>query len=138
MIKFHPEIGTILICDFDGFIEPEMVKRRPVIVISPRFKNRNGLCTIVPLSTTLPKPVMPYHYKLKLDEPLPAPFDSPFQWVKADMVATVCFTRLFFPKEKDAEGKRENLYRTIEAIDLRNIRACVLHAISLSHLTGHL
>jgi mRNA interferase MazF len=29
-LKFHPEPGTILICDYTtGFIAPEMVKRRP-------------------------------------------------------------------------------------------------------------
>ena len=36
-IQEHPHIGTVLFCDFGhGFIEPEMVKRLPVIVISPR------------------------------------------------------------------------------------------------------
>lgn len=26
-IQFHPDPGTVLICDFTGFREPEMVKR---------------------------------------------------------------------------------------------------------------
>jgi len=82
---------------------------------------------------------MPYHYKLKLDEPLPKPYDSLIQWVKADMVATVSFDRLSLPfKGKDSSGKREYVVKVIEDIDLRNIRACMLHALSLSHLTGHL
>lgn len=138
-LNYHPETGTIVICDYSGFIEPEMVKRRPTIVISPRFRYRSGLCTIVPLSTTAPKTVQPYHYKLKLDEPLPKPFDSPFHWVKGDMLATVSLNRLFLPRTgKDKNGKREYIIKVIENVELRNIRECVLHALALSYLTGHL
>jgi uncharacterized protein YifN (PemK superfamily) len=44
MLKFHPEPGTILICDYStGFKKPEMVKKRPVVTISPRLKRRDGL-----------------------------------------------------------------------------------------------
>jgi mRNA interferase MazF len=47
-------MGQILICDFSsGFVEPEMVKVRPVVVISPKpRKSIHSLCTVVPLSTT--------------------------------------------------------------------------------------
>lgn len=138
-LRFHPEIGTIAICDFNGFIKPEMVKRRPVVIVSPRFRNRNGLCTVVPLSTTPPNPVMAYHYKLKLDEPLPSPYNSPFHWVKGDMLATVSFNRLYLPHTgKDATGQRTYIIKVIEDIDLRNVRECILHGLGLSCLTGHL
>jgi uncharacterized protein YifN (PemK superfamily) len=138
-MKYHPEIGTIVICDFRGFVEPEMVKRRPVVIVSPRLRNRDRLCTVVPLSTTEPKPIMPYHYKLKLDQPLPSPYNSPFHWVKGDMFATVSFDRLFLPfAGKDAKGQRQYVIKVVEEIDLRNIRECMLHAIDLSYLTGHL
>ena len=135
----HPETGTIVICDFHGFVTPEMVKRRPVIVVSPRLRNRRGLCTIVPLSTTPPDPVMPYHYRIHMDPPLPPPYDSPYSWVKADMLATVSMSRLSFPHSgKDASGKRKYDIRVVEEIDLRNIRECMLHALGLSRLTGYL
>ena len=138
-LKFHPETGTIVICDFYGFIEPEMVKRRPAIVVSPRFRNRDRLCTIVPCSTTPPDPIMPYHYKLTLNEPLPPPYDSPFQWVKGDMLVAVSFDRLFLPRKgKDINGKREYVVKVIEDNDLREIRECILHGLALSHLTRHL
>jgi len=137
-IKFHPEIGTIVICDFNGFIVPEMVKRRPVIIVSPRLRDRDKLCTIVPLSTTPPSRVMAYHYKLKLDKPLPAPYDASFHWVKGDMVTTVSLNRLFMPFIAKDKGKREYDNRVIDVVDLRNIRACILHALNLSCLTGHL
>jgi mRNA interferase MazF len=109
-IPFHPQLGTIVICDFRGFVVPEMVKRRPAIVISPNFKQREQLCTIVPLSTTPPNPIMPYHYELTLSDPLlPPPYNSRIQWVKADMFATVSFNRLFIPcAGKDKKGKRMN------------------------------
>lgn len=72
-LSYHPQTGTIVICDFHGFIEPEMSKRRPVIVVSPRYRNSYKLCTIVPLSTTEPNPIMEYHYKIRFHHPLPVP-----------------------------------------------------------------
>lgn len=61
-IREHPAIGTVLMCEFEpGFRVPEMVKRRPVVVISPKIAARPGLCMIVSLSTTPPDPVMQYH-----------------------------------------------------------------------------
>ena len=57
-LKFHPKPGTILVCDFrQGFRAPEMIKRRPVVVVSPRLRNRTDLCTVVPLSTIEPRPI---------------------------------------------------------------------------------
>ena len=54
-IRFQPAVGQILICDFPKDLEkPEMVKRRPVVCISPKDRNRFGYTTVVPLSTTEP------------------------------------------------------------------------------------
>ncbi|WP_293675629.1 type II toxin-antitoxin system PemK/MazF family toxin, partial [Thiolapillus sp.] len=99
-IQIHPEQGTIVICDFKGFVPPEMVKRRPAVVISPRLRRRQHLCTVVPLSTTPPNPVAAYHHKFTLDPVLPKPYNSKIQWVKADMLYTVSFDRLYLPFEK--------------------------------------
>ena len=65
-ITIHPKIGQILFCDFSiGFKEPEMVKsKRPVVVVSAQLKSRQGLVSIVPLSTVKPKTIEPYHYLL--------------------------------------------------------------------------
>src|SRR3546814_14006270 len=42
-IREHPVTGTILTCDFNvGFTQPEMIKRRPVVVISPKIANRRS------------------------------------------------------------------------------------------------
>ena len=108
-IKIHPEQGTIVVCDFEGFVSPEMIKRRPAIVISPRFRSRDRLCTVVPLSTTPPNPISPYHFKLHVIPVLPAPYNAGFHWVKADMVYTVSFQRLNLPfSGKDAAGRRQS------------------------------
>lgn len=62
-LTFHPKPGMALMCDFNtGFVAPEMIKKRPVVVVSPRPRRSNQLCTIVPLSTTRPDPVEPYHH----------------------------------------------------------------------------
>jgi mRNA interferase MazF len=138
-LSIHPEQGTIVICDFSGFQSPEMTKKRPAIVVSPRFRNRGNLCAVVPLSTTAPIPVMPYHYRLQMDEPLPAPYDADMHWVKADMVYTLSFARLSLPFEgKDASGKRIYDVRVVDASDLKKIQCCVLHGMGLASLTEHL
>ena len=139
-IQEHPKIGTVLLCDFDqGFREPEMVKRRPVIVISPKISVRFGLCTVVPLSTTAPQPGMPYHCEITLAPPLPEPWSDQARWVKGDMVCAVGFHRLDFPRYgKDATGKRQYRYDTISADDLLRVRKCVLSALGLGGLTRHL
>ena len=75
-ISFPVARSTILLCDYStGFREPEMVKRRPVVVVSHRLPRRDGLCTVVPLSTTPPPvPGLAYVYELTLDPALPEPF----------------------------------------------------------------
>jgi uncharacterized protein YifN (PemK superfamily) len=138
-IPYHPEQGTILICDFKGFVEPEMVKRRPVIVISPRLRQRGKLCAIVPLSTSTPSQIMPYHYKLHTDPELPEPYNEKYHWVKADMIYTVSFDRLSLPFiGKDLSGKRIYDVRVIDKSDLIKIQHCILHGIGLTALTEYL
>src|SRR5688572_16212373 len=94
-ISFPVAPGSILFCDYTtGFRAPEMVKRRPVVVISPRLPHREQLCTVVPLSTTPPSRVVDYQCGLTLASPLPAPFGVVRCWAKADMLATVALNRL--------------------------------------------
>lgn len=137
-IKYHPEVGTIVICDFAGFKEPEIIKRRPALVISPRFRNRGNLCAIVPFSTTAPVPVLAYHYKLYMDAPLPDPYSADMHWIKADMLYTVSFDRLSLPSSgKDEQGKRIYDVRVVDQETLTKVRKCILHGLGLSALTEH-
>jgi hypothetical protein len=51
-ITFSPVEGTILVCDFSiGFRPPEMIERRPCVVVSKERANRS-LCVVVPISST--------------------------------------------------------------------------------------
>lgn len=138
-LKFHPEQGTILICDFKGFVVPEMVKRRPVVVVSPRFKTRDRLCTVVPLSTTQPHPKCGYHLEITLEEPLPDPYGEPTMWAKADMLCAVSHDRLQLPfAGKDEQGKRIYHQRRLPDAVLHDLLGCILTGMGLHRLTSHL
>ena len=39
-LAFQPRPGTVVMCDFSGYVVPEMVKVRPVVVIARNRKNR--------------------------------------------------------------------------------------------------
>ena len=134
-LKFHPKQGTIVVCNFDkGFKEPEMVKRRPVIVLSPRLRKRDSLCTVIPLSTTAPEKTMDYHYSLNFTKPLPPPWDAENMWVKGDMLYTVGFHRLeLIRTKKNKDGTRKYIQPIINKEDLENIQNAGLHGIGMSH-----
>lgn len=128
-LKFYPDQGAILICDFKGFVEPEMTKRRPVIVVSPKRKNGPRSCMIVPLSTTAPRPVEKFHLRIDLVNPLPDPYPETICWVKCDMLYQVSFERLSLPFiGKEADGTRMYDQRVVDHEELQKIR----HAIGLS------
>jgi uncharacterized protein YifN (PemK superfamily) len=139
-ITYHPPQGSILSCDFStGFMPPEMVKKRPVIVISPPIKTRPGLCTVVCLSTTSPEPELAYHFRFQMPEPVPKHWQSGDVWVKADMIYAVSFQRLSLASlGKDRTGRRL-YYRSIVAKEvLAGIQKSILHGIGLATLTNYL
>lgn len=87
-------MGTIILVNFDkGFVPPEMVKKRLAVVISPAIKERGKLVTVVPLSTSEPVTVMPYHFKFSIPFEVPAYWSSQECWVKGDMINAVSFDR---------------------------------------------
>ena len=92
-INFHPKPGMVLICNYSGFMLPEMVKIRPVIIVSPYQLNNKGLCTVVPISTSPPEPIEHHHYKLPAGKYkfLHLTKDC---WVKCDMIGRVSLKRL--------------------------------------------
>lgn len=139
-LAYHPAAGEIVLCDYStGFMVPEMVKRRPVVIISPRLRHRNDLVTVVPLSTTAPNPLENYQCQIALAMPLPKPFNSVVMWAKCDMVATVCLARLDrFRAGRGPGGARKFVTGNLDAAQLRDVRIAVLHALGLSSLTVHL
>jgi mRNA interferase MazF len=138
-LPYYPKPGEILICDYGiAAILPEMVKRRPVVVVSPRLRRRPDLVTIVPLSTTAPEPVEPHHCALTLGTPLPPPFDSPDMWAKCDMIATVSLARLDRFRRRIAGGQRQYRSGQLTPTQLAAVRKSVLCGLGLSSLTVHL
>lgn len=123
-LTFHPRAGAVLMCDFDGFRAPEMIKMRPIVIVSPKHLVRPGLYTIVPLSLTAPDPIKEYHYKLSKD---PIPNSNKEVWAKCDMLVTVCVDRL------DRFKVGRGLYKTsaVSDEDLAAIRACMRLALGI-------
>lgn len=139
-LKFHPNAGAFLLCDYTtGFRVPEMVKVRPVVVMTPRLRSREGLCAVVPLSLTAPDKPQAYHCKIQMNPRLPAPWDAAECWVKADLVATVSYDRLTpFRLGRDRTGNRL-YYKTLASKEVfKEIQRAVLCGLNLSHLTNHI
>ena len=137
-IRYPVAPRTLVLCDYSmgGFREPEIVKRRPAIVVSPRLPHRDGLCTVVPLSSTPGAYSVDYIVSLTLDPPLPAPFDFAECFAKCDMIATVSFDRLdLFRSGRGPDGKRKYLTRQISLEDFDRIRNGILHGLGFRHLT---
>jgi mRNA interferase MazF len=134
-LKYPVAPRTILLCDYSlgGFRPPEMVKRRPAVVIAGRLPRRDNLHTIVPLSGTPSDERNLYHCKIELPAPLPAPFDETVWWVKADMLATVSLERLdLFRTERDQQGRRKYLTNLrVSEKQFEQIMIAVRHALGI-------
>jgi mRNA interferase MazF len=90
-INFHPRPGNLLMCDFGtGFKPPEMVKTRPVVVMSRR---NDQLAIVVPLSATEPRRLAAWHCEMSL-ESLAECLRHKRSWAKVDMVSCVALSRL--------------------------------------------
>lgn len=132
-IQYAPKIGSILICDYrKGFIVPEMVKRRPVVVVACTSYR---LCIVVPLSTSSPTIEESYHRKIILERPLPSPFNRTNEvWAKCDMISTVSYDRLelFKGKKNNITGNRKYIIPKVLHGDLEKIRLSILHGLGLN------
>lgn len=140
-ITFHPPAGQILMCDFAGFKEPEMVKKRPVIVVTGQISGRGKLATIVPLSTAEPERIRAYHYKIpKESMPMLGHFQSKDSWVKGDMIYTVGFDRLslIMLGKRGNDGKRLYFKEKLSQAHISKIHQCILHGLNLGKLGIHL
>jgi uncharacterized protein YifN (PemK superfamily) len=127
-LTFHPNAGDIVICDYStGFQPPEMVKVRPVVVVSPRRRG-SQIVTIVPISSAKPSPIEPWHYQLPAGAYPPA--RGPV-WVKADMIAAVSLTRLDRVKVKGQGGQRTYHVFHLTTADMLAIRLAVKAALAL-------
>src|SRR5688572_4277170 len=129
-ITFHPEPGMVLMCDFEtGFQPPEMVKRRPVVILSLRRHNAQT-CIVVPLSNTPPDPPDAYHHELNVQQSLPRLLRHSRTWAKCNMVTTVALGRLDRVRDgRDSEGRRVYVVGRVCNPDFAAIRQAVLIAL---------
>jgi uncharacterized protein YifN (PemK superfamily) len=106
-LQYPPNAGQIVLCDYKGFVVPEMVKLRPVVVISPRSRAGSFLATVIPLSTTPPPHKQYFHLEITLPSTLVETGKfQPRCWAKCDMVNTVSLSRLDLIKTGKQNGKR--------------------------------
>lgn len=129
-LTFRPRPGTLLICDFDsGFKAPEMIKKRPVVIISPRRRRSMKLCTVVPLSTAVPRPVDRFHHRMD-PRSVPIGLGEQESWAKCDMLCTVSLARLDRVMINRG-GRREFITPRVLDEDLEAIRRGVMIALGL-------
>lgn len=126
-LKFQPKPGMVLICDFRGFEPPEMVKRRPVVVLGSNPRNQR-LVTVVPLSTSPPQHRQIWHHLIA--GPLQPLSDHRVIWAKCDMVYTISTARLFRVRWSDGEYVRLR----VDAADFTEIVRSVVAGLGLSSL----
>lgn len=133
-----PNRGRILIVNFElkgNSVPPEINKSgRPCVVVHNNGLRRGRLVTVVPLSTTPPHRVMPYHHEMDhrsfRDWPIEGRTDGP-RWAKCDYITTVSLTRCKDPSYRRAYEKRRHVkVRAIKA-DMEAIDQCVLWALGI-------
>jgi mRNA interferase MazF len=131
-VAFHPVPGTIVRADLsEGFRSPEIGKRRPAIILSPEIPGRPLMCTIVPLSTTRPRIILPHHMRIEFNPPLPHPYSSPDAWVKGDIVLTVSFHRLRLLFARWNGGQRVYDVRVLDRDTFMRVQQCVRSGLGL-------
>ena len=128
-IQFYPRAGQILVCDFSGFLPPEMCKVRPVIVVSPRLPHRSEIVTVVPISTTAPTHDLPFVVNLSKNYH-PGEADDLPCWAKCDMVMNIGSFRL--DGFKVGRRRWENPQATGD--DLEAVRQGVIHGLGMGAL----
>jgi len=128
-LQFFPRAGQVFICDFTSFTEPEMTKKRPVIVISPRLPFRSEIVTVVPISTTAPRHALPFVVRLSRNYHPKDDTDRP-TWAKCDMVTNLSLQRLSAFKV----GRRKYEYPSVIPEDLQAVREGVIYGLGLGDL----
>lgn len=128
-LNYFPRAGQLLVCNFSGFKAPEMIKSRPVIVISPRLPHRSEIVTIVPISLTAPRHNLPFAVKLSKNYHPEEPDDLEC-WAKCDMVTNLAKARL----DGFKVGRRQWVNPQISGDDLKAVRAGVVYSLGLGDL----
>ena len=129
--------GTVHYLDYDEFApqEPEMVKGRGVVIISPAKRRNADLVIVVPLST---RPVTTYkkHAVRIIHDELNG--QNGGSWAKCDMPITVSTSRLRDYRRPKYEGQNEIPAIRISGEELRRVREALIRAIGAKELLDRL
>ena len=128
-LQYFPRAGQVLMCDFKGFEPPEMVKPRPVIIISPKLPSRSQIATVVPISTTAPNKETLYAIRLSKNYHPKEEDDYPC-WAKCDMVMNLCVDRL----DGFKIGRRKWANPRCTGEDLQAVKLGVIHGLGMGGL----
>ena len=115
----------ILICDFSGYVLPEIVKTRRVVVVSPKrlFQSLwDVTLVVVPLSEIEPRPLSAWHHAI----PSGRYRGVGACWAKGDLVAHVSLARL-----NRIYYDRDRIVPVVHDGDLRAIRKAAAAAIGI-------
>jgi uncharacterized protein YifN (PemK superfamily) len=126
MLRYQPKPGSVIYCNFEGFIVPEMIKKRPVIVVQ-KHRNNSKLVTVVPISTTAPIETLKCHVCLN-NAFCNMHLRGKVAWVKCDMIYTVSLERLDLVKNKKT-GKR--YMPELDVNDFKEVKEAVRNALRL-------
>jgi uncharacterized protein YifN (PemK superfamily) len=130
-IRFVPNRGLILICDFDkARVHPEMNKRRRVVVVSPRSYNRRhgqgpGRCLVVPFSASKPQVLSPTVVLFPTGAYRSLTKDS---WAICDAIMAVSHDRL----DRVWAGPGRSLNETISDADMQRLQVALSHAVGIA------
>lgn len=133
-LKYHPKIGSIVFCEFDG-MPPEMETAHYAVAVSNDNMPRSGLCTVVPLSSQPPDVVQKWHHLLAetSTRALPPHKRAKPSWAKCDMITTVSLQRLSLTGA-GRYGAGGTAGPPVGNDDLQAIQHCILHVLRLWRL----
>jgi uncharacterized protein YifN (PemK superfamily) len=96
------------------------------------MKTRPNLVTVVPLSTTPPNPIAPYHCEIDINVELPDRWSAKRCWVKGDMIYSLGFDRVdLFCLDKTPDGRRIYQTETVSRDTLLTVQRCVMAGLGI-------
>lgn len=134
-LRYPPKVGEIYMCEFPPCLSPpEMVKKRPVIIVAPPRKGGPDLVTLVPISMTDPEPVEPYHAEIpKTDLPKPLWGKNGTRWAKCDMLYTLNVSRLELARTDRQGGVRTNVPGKLTHATLLTVRQAIAKGLGIHY-----
>ena len=141
-LPYHPKPGEIYMCAFPNeYMQGEMIKTRPVIILNKKIDGRPKLVNVVPLSMTAPDPVCGHHVKVnRLYLPKGIRDKEGDRWAKCDMVYTMSIDRLDFVRGHRTAGGARVMDKgtlppaTLLAVRLATAKCLGVHAGSFAAL----